>query len=86
MDDLRVLVIGTSGSGKSTISKIIHEALNEAGFNAGIVDDDPINYDLQEKRIEALQLKDTCVTIVTRNAIRGGTDGDPEMPYLPEST
>ena len=56
MSDLKILVVGTTKSGKTTIAKVIFDALSERGINAVIVDDsnDIDNQEINLKRLHKL--------------------------------
>ncbi len=70
MIDVQVIVSGKPGSGKTTVCKLIVDALKDAGISATYTDPDtnPIALALnQEKRIESLSRKEIKVSIIHNN-------------------
>ena len=55
MKQLDIKIIGMAGNGKTTIAKIICDALKEKGFKFNLLDDSIDNDKLQECRINALK-------------------------------
>jgi hypothetical protein len=61
-EKLRIDVCGLTHSGKSTIMKVIYDALGDAGFDVAI----PAEVDIQpdfEKRVEAVKAKKMIIDI-----------------------
>lgn len=60
-DELKIIVMGSADSGKSSISQYVVEQLREVGFDVNNLDDDEINYPtenyIQDIRLESTLLK-----------------------------
>jgi len=63
--DVRIMVAGQVCTGKSTIAKVICEALKSKGFDFEFVDDEPVDDDNQDARIEAIIKKHTNLLVET---------------------
>lgn len=75
MNDIKILVIGTTASGKTTISQIIKKALENKEFKNIIILDDydkfRVNKAIQNKRIGAIK-DSTRILIETVQANKKG--------------
>jgi cytidylate kinase len=69
MNKLKITIEGPTGSGKTTLSLLIADALMLAGFGVNNEDFDVVNdvnaSELQERRLRALTNKDTLIDIET---------------------
>lgn len=74
MDKVRVLIVGRSNSGKTTIAHIIRLALEEAGFEKVFLFDQPESENKQpiEKRIAATKQRLVHVETITLRRITLG--------------
>ena len=66
MGQVKIAISGTAGSGKTTIAKIVADALTAKGFRPTIDDQEPMppNFsERQEQRIRALIAKNPSVQI-----------------------
>lgn len=76
MNDIRILVLGSANSGKSTIANEIGIALERAGIKCHIVDvydhHDERWHHYQQERLQALSEKGTEAFIHTVQTQRGG--------------
>jgi len=74
MSELKVIVIGATGQGKSAVAQLINQALSNVGFDVTNSDDDELNYrdadDIQKLRIDNTLLKNTSVEILTQQLAR----------------
>jgi thymidylate kinase len=69
MNEVKVTVTGCAGIGKSTVAKIIHDALTEKGLTSTLTDNDGTipryKYHMQELNEEATINKGTSVDVKT---------------------
>ena len=74
MNDLKIIVVGATNTGKSTIAQLIKEALSNAGFDVVNTDDDEINYpvenDIQLLRINNTLLRHPKIEILSQQLAR----------------
>jgi len=67
MNELKIIITGSSGSGKSTMSRLLTELLTSGGFDVSNEDMDeiifPVDSDRQANRICSLLDKDTKISI-----------------------
>jgi len=74
MKNLKILVIGSAGTGKSAISQHICELLSKDGFDVSNSDDDEIHYptenDLQKLRMENVKNQHTKLEVLTQQLAR----------------
>ncbi len=76
MSDIKVLIAGTTRTGKTTISQLIKDALEIHGINVVVCDDGNFNeiHQFQCNRLTALREKEINVNIETIRSRRAGSE------------
>jgi len=74
MSEIKIVVIGATGQGKSTIAQLVSDLLIKEGFNVINSDDDEINYpsdnEIQNIRIENVLARNDNIEILTQQQLR----------------
>ena len=79
MSKLKIIIEGTAGSGKTTVAKIVSDALAAWGFKPTVQDQEPLLpsfSERQEKRIRSLVAKNPSVQI----RVIGRKNGSLQVP------